>query len=336
MYKILRSIFFLLSPEKAHYTTMRLFKMVSKLSFVPPMFQFTAEHTKIDGLTFKNKVGLAAGFDKDGKFLDELYTLNFGFIEVGTVTPKPQSGNPKPRLFRLKKDRALINRMGFNNEGLKALRTRLQDFRKKQRNCDMLIGINIGKNKTTPNENAVDDYVKCYEGLYDLADFFIVNVSSPNTPNLRELQNKGELKKILSALIAIRDTQDKWKPLYLKIAPDLTFTQLDEIVDLQNEIAFEGIVATNTSIDRSILKHSNKIIVHEIGAGGISGAPVLEISNTFVKHIRSKSKMTIIGVGGIEDAASGQSKYDAGADLIEIYSGFVYSGPGLVKELGTI
>jgi dihydroorotate dehydrogenase len=336
MYKILRSIFFLLSPEKAHYTTMRLFKMVSKLSFVPPMFQFTAEHTKIDGLTFKNKVGLAAGFDKDGKFLDELYTLNFGFIEVGTVTPKPQSGNPKPRLFRLKKDRALINRMGFNNEGLKALRNRLQAFRKKERNCDMLIGVNIGKNKTTPNENAVDDYVKCYEGLYDLADFFIVNVSSPNTPNLRELQNKGELKKILSALIAIRDTQDKWKPLYLKIAPDLTFTQLDEIVDLQNEIAFEGIVATNTSIDRSILKNSNKIIVHEIGAGGISGAPVLEISNTFVKHIRSKSKMTIIGVGGIEDAASGQSKYDAGADLIEIYSGFVYSGPGLVKELGTI
>jgi dihydroorotate dehydrogenase len=336
MYKILRSIFFLLSPEKAHYTTMRLFKMVSKLSFVPPMFQFTAEHTKIDGLTFKNKVGLAAGFDKDGKFLDELYTLNFGFIEVGTVTPKPQSGNPKPRLFRLKKDRALINRMGFNNEGLKALRNRLQAFRKKERNCDMLIGINIGKNKTTPNENAVDDYVKCYEGLYDLADFFIVNVSSPNTPNLRELQNKGELKKILSALIAIRDTQDKWKPLYLKIAPDLTLTQLDEIVELQNEIAFEGIVATNTSIDRSILKNSNKIIVNEIGAGGISGAPVLEISNTFVKHIRSKSKMTIIGVGGIEDAASGQSKYDAGADLIEIYSGFVYSGPGLVKELGTI
>jgi dihydroorotate dehydrogenase len=336
MYKILRSIFFLLSPEKAHYTTMRLFKMASKLPFVPPMFQFTAEPKIIDGLTFKNKVGLAAGFDKDGKFLAELYTLNFGFIEVGTVTPKPQSGNPKPRLFRLKKDRALINRMGFNNEGLKALRTRLLAFRKKERNCDMLIGINIGKNKTTPNENAVDDYVKCYEGLYDLADFFIVNVSSPNTPNLRELQNKGELKKILSALIAIRDTQDKWKPLYLKIAPDLTFTQLDEIVELQNEIAFEGIVATNTSIDRSILKNSNKIIVHEIGAGGISGAPVLEVSNTFVKHIRSKSKMTIIGVGGIEDAASGQSKYDAGADLIEIYSGFVYSGPGLVKELGTI
>lgn len=300
------------------------------------MFEFTAEPKKIDGLTFKNSVGLAAGFDKDGKFLDQLNTLNFGFIEVGTVTPKPQSGNPKPRLFRLSKDRALINRMGFNNEGLKALKGRLEAFRKKERDCTMLIGINIGKNKTTPNENAVDDYVKCYEELYDLADFFIVNVSSPNTPNLRELQNKGELKKILSALITLRENQEKWKPLYLKIAPDLTFTQLDEIIDLQNEIAFEGLVAANTSIDRTLLKHSNKKLVDQIGAGGLSGAPVLEVSNSFVKHIRSKSDMTIIGVGGIEDAASGKSKLDAGADLIEIYTGFIYSGPGLVKELGTI
>ena len=336
MYKILRSLFFLMPAEKAHYTTMSLFKIVSKLPFVQTMFQFESKTTTLDGLTYKNKVGLAAGFDKDGKFLDQLYTLNFGFIEVGTVTPKPQSGNPKPRLFRLKKDRALINRLGFNNEGIKALKNRLKAFRKKERDCDMLIGINIGKNKTTPNENAVDDYVKCYEGLYDLADFFIVNVSSPNTPNLRELQNKDELKKILSALIAIREKQEKWKPLYLKIAPDLAFTQLDEIIDLQSEIAFEGLVATNTSIDSSLLKRSNKVLVSEIGAGGISGAPVLEVSNSFVKYIRSKSDMTILGVGGIEDAASGQSKYDAGADLIEIYTGFVYSGPLLVKELGKL
>lgn len=326
----------MMPPEKAHYTTMRLFKYASKLPFVQSTLHFDATPTTLDGLVYKNKVGLAAGFDKDGKFLNELYKLNFGFIEVGTVTPKPQSGNPQPRLFRLKKDRALLNRMGFNNEGLKALKTRLKAFRTKQRDCDMLIGINIGKNKTTPNENAVDDYVKCYEALYNLADFFIVNVSSPNTPNLRELQNKGELKKILSALISIREKQEKWKPLYLKIAPDLTFTQLDEIIELQSEIAFEGLVATNTSIDRTLLKRSNKKIVDEIGAGGISGAPVLEVSNSFVKHIRSKSDMTIIGVGGIEDAASGKSKYDAGADLIEIYSGFVYSGPGLVKELGTM
>ncbi len=336
MYKVIRSLFFLLPAEKAHYTTMRLFKYISQLGFVQRMFQFEAQSVTLDGLTYKNKVGLAAGFDKDGRFLNELYKLNFGFIEVGTVTPRPQSGNPKPRLFRLKKDRALINRMGFNNEGLKALKTRLQTFRKKERDCDMLIGINIGKNKTTPNENAVDDYVKCYDALYDLADFFIVNVSSPNTPNLRELQNKGELKKILSALIAIREKQEKWKPLYLKIAPDLTFTQLDEIIELQGEIAFEGLVATNTSIDRTLLARSNKKVVHEIGAGGISGAPVLEVSNSFVKHIRSKSDMTIIGVGGIEDAASGKSKIEAGADLIEVYTGFVYSGPGLVKELGQL
>ncbi|MGB0851467.1 MAG: dihydroorotate dehydrogenase (quinone), partial [Bacteroidia bacterium] len=181
MYKIVRSFFFLLPPEKAHYFTMWLFKYVSKIGFVKNAYQFDPNPVKIDGLTFKNKVGLAAGFDKDGKFLNQLNALNFGFIEVGTVTPKPQSGNPQPRLFRLKKDRALINRMGFNNEGLKALKGRLESFRKKNRDCNMQIGINIGKNKNTPNENAVDDYVKCYSNLYELADFFIVNVSSPNT-----------------------------------------------------------------------------------------------------------------------------------------------------------
>lgn len=315
---------------------MRIFNIVRTIGPIENSFHFEAKPTKIDGLTYKNKVGLAAGFDKDGKFLNQLYTLNFGFVEVGTVTPKPQGGNPKPRLFRLKKDRALINRMGFNNEGLKALKARLEVFRKKNRDCDMQIGVNIGKNKTTPNEQAVDDYVKCYEGLYELADFFIVNVSSPNTPNLRELQNKDELKKILSALITIRTSKEDWKPLYLKIAPDLSFEQLDEIIKLQNEISFEGIVATNTSIDRSLLKRSNKRIVDEIGAGGISGSVVLEVSNSFVQHIRSKSKMTIIGVGGIDDATSAKSKIDAGADLIEVYTGFVYSGPGLIKEIGQI
>ena len=334
MYQTLRNLLFLLPAEKAHYFTMRVFKYASMMGWVQRMFKFEAEPTIIDGLKYKNKAGLAAGFDKDGKFLNQLYRLNFGFIEVGTVTPRPQGGNPKPRLFRLKRDRALINRMGFNNEGLKALKGRLETFRKKERDCDMLIGINIGKNKTTPNENAVDDYKKCYSSLYELADFFIVNVSSPNTPNLRELQNKGELKKILSALITIRENQSDWKPLYLKIAPDLSFEQLDEIIELQSEIAFEGIVATNTSIDRSLLKNSNKKIVSEIGAGGISGSVVLEVSNSFVKHIRSKSDMTIIGVGGIENKESAQSKLAAGANLIEVYTGFVYSGPGLVKEIG--
>jgi len=336
MYPIIRSFFFLLPPEKAHYTTMFIFRYISKLPFVFNRFQFPDSPTIIDKITYKNKIGLAAGFDKDGKFLQELYTLNFGFVEIGTVTPKPQSGNPKPRLFRLKRDRALLNRMGFNNEGLKALKFRLQEFRNKERDCTMKIGINIGKNKTTPNENAVDDYVKCYQGLYDLADFFIVNVSSPNTPNLRELQHKDELLKILNALINIRKQQEIWKPLYLKIAPDLTIPQLDEIINLQHELDFEGIVATNTSIDRALLLKSNQKLVTELGSGGISGSVVLETSNTIIRHIREKSNMTIIGVGGIEDKNSAKSKLSAGADLLEIYTGFVYSGPGLIKEIGTM
>ena len=336
MYLLIRNLLFMLSPEKAHYFTMRLFKMVAPIPFVSNWFNTPNSPTTVDGLVYKNKVGLAAGFDKDGKFLSQLYALNFGFIEVGTVTPKPQGGNPKPRLFRLKRDKALINRMGFNNEGIKALKIRLQNFRKKERDCDMLIGINIGKNKNTPNDEAVNDYIKCYEQLYELADFFIVNVSSPNTPNLRELQNKDELKKIIGALLAIRLKQEKWKPLYLKIAPDLSFEQLNEIIDLQSELKFEGIVATNTSIDRSLLVNSNKRLVEQIGAGGISGAPVLEVTNSFVQHIRSRSDMTIIGVGGIDSAAAGQSKYDAGANLIEIYTGFIYSGPGLIKKLAAL
>lgn len=333
MYALIRNLLFILSPEKAHYFTMSLFKIVASIPFVSNWFETNNIPTKIDGIEYKNKVGLAAGFDKDGKFLSQLYALNFGFIEVGTVTPKPQGGNPKPRLFRLKRDKALINRMGFNNEGIKALKTRLQNFRNKERDCDMLIGVNIGKNKTTPNDKAVNDYVKCYEQLYELADFFIVNVSSPNTPNLRELQNKEELKKILGALLTLRSKQDQWKPLYLKIAPDLSFEQLNEIIELQDELKFEGIVATNTSIDRELLTKSNKKLVEQIGAGGISGSPVLAVSNSFVQHIRSKSDMTIIGVGGIDSAAAGQSKYDAGANLIEIYTGFIYSGPGLIKKL---
>jgi dihydroorotate dehydrogenase len=336
MYKIIRGFFFLMSAEKAHHTTMFIFKYLSKLPIVYNMFQFEDNPVKIDGITYKNSIGLAAGFDKDGKYLNELYTLNFGFVEIGTVTPKPQSGNPKPRLFRLKKDRALLNRMGFNNEGLKALKNRLKSFRKKERDCSMKIGVNIGKNKTTPNEKAVDDYVKCFEELYELADFFIVNVSSPNTPNLRELQNKDELLKILNALISIRSEREVWKPIYLKIAPDLTLTQLDEIITLQKVISFEGIVATNTSIDRTLLKKSDHKIVSELGNGGISGHILLDASNRIVRYIREKSDMTIIGVGGIEDEASAKSKLEAGANLLEIYTGFIYSGPGLIKKIGML
>jgi dihydroorotate dehydrogenase len=336
MYNLIKSILFLMPAERAHYFTMGLLKWALKLPFLRTIFETPQNSTQVDGLTYKNKVGLAAGFDKDGRFVNELYALGFGFIEVGTVTPKPQSGNPKPRLFRLPKDRALINRMGFNNEGMKALKRRLENFRDKNPNCDMQIGINIGKNKTTPNEDAASDYLKCYEHLYSLADFFVVNVSSPNTPNLRELQNKDELKKIISGLIDYRKRQEGSKPLYLKIAPDLTFTQLDEIISLQNELGFEGIVATNTSIDRTLIKNTRETLVNEIGNGGLSGAPVLEVSNQFVKHIRSKSQMTIIGVGGIENKEGGRQKFESGANLIEVYTGFIYSGPNLIKQLATV
>ena len=336
MYTIIRSFFFLFPAEKAHLITMTLFKYIIKIPLISYLFRFEDNPTTVDKITYKNKAGLAAGFDKDGKFLHELYTLNFGFIEIGTVTPKPQDGNPKPRLFRLKKDNALLNRMGFNNEGLKSLKIRLQNFRNKQPFCSMKIGINIGKNKMTPNENAVDDYVRCYQELYELADFFIVNVSSPNTPNLRELQNKNELLKILNALLAIRAKQKNWKPLYLKIAPDLTQSQLDEIIDLQHEIKFEGLVATNTSIDRKLLKKSDPDIVNALGKGGISGKVISDTTNAMIRYIRDKSKMTIIGVGGIDDEVSAQSKLDAGADLLEIYTGFVYSGPRLIKKIGLL
>ena len=336
MYTIIRSFFFLFPAEKAHLITMTLFKYIIKIPLISYLFRFEDNPTTVDKITYKNKAGLAAGFDKDGKFLHELYTLNFGFIEIGTVTPKPQDGNPKPRLFRLKKDNALLNRMGFNNEGLKSLKIRLQNFRNKQPFCSMKIGINIGKNKMTPNENAVDDYVRCYQELYELADFFIVNVSSPNTPNLRELQNKNELLKILNALLTIRAKQKNWKPLYLKIAPDLTQSQLDEIIDLQHEIKFEGLVATNTSIDRKLLKKSDPDIVKALGNGGISGKVISDTSNAMIRYIRDKSKMTIIGVGGIDDEVSAQSKLDAGADLLEIYTGFVYSGPRLIKKIGLL
>lgn len=333
MYNLLKNLLFLLPPERAHYFAMRSFRWLLMLPGISKFWEFKNSPTEVDGLKYKNRVGLAAGFDKDGKFLNQLYALNFGFIEVGTVTPRPQSGNPKPRLFRLTEDHALINRMGFNNEGVKALKSRLAKFRKDERHCDMVIGVNIGKNKLTPNENAADDYLICYTELYELADFFVVNVSSPNTPNLRDLQNKDSLDAIISPLLKHRKEQLVHKPLYLKIAPDMTPDHLDQIIELQDELQFEGIVATNTSVDRGLLKFTNARKINSIGDGGLSGAPLLDHTTTFVSHIRSKSKMTIIGVGGIEKADDAQRKIDAGADLVEIYTGFIYSGPGLMKKI---
>ncbi len=281
----------------------------------------------IAGLTFKNPIGLAAGFDKDGKYIHAMAALGFSHLEIGTVTPRPQSGNPKPRLFRLVKSQGLINRMGFNNEGAEALAERL----KLKRPEDVIIGANIGKNKDTPNEDAVHDYLKCFTILYDLVDYFTVNVSSPNTPGLRALQDREPLTALLLALQEINTSS---KPLFLKIAPDLTHTQLDEIIDIVIQTKITGVIATNTTIGREKLLESKNELT-DIGAGGLSGNPLLDLSVSVVKYLAEKSNglFTIIGVGGIDDYPSAKKHLDAGADMVQIYTGLIYSGPSLVKNI---
>lgn len=281
----------------------------------------------IAGLSFSNPIGLAAGFDKDGKYIRQMAILGFSHLEIGTVTPLPQAGNPKPRLFRLVKSSALINRMGFNNDGAEALAERL----KTKRPEGIIIGANIGKNKDTPNEEAVNDYLKCFSVLYDHVDYFTVNVSSPNTPGLRTLQEKEPLTKLLTAL---QQENSRKKPLFLKIAPDLTSEQLDEIIEIVIGTNITGVIATNTTITRNGLKETKEDI-DAIGAGGLSGKPILEMSVSVVKYLAEKSnkRFTIIGVGGIEDYASAKLHLDAGADLIQIYTGLIYTGPSIVKKI---
>jgi dihydroorotate dehydrogenase len=285
------------------------------------------------GIRFKNRVGLAAGFDKNAKYLGELSALGFGFIEIGTVTPKPQAGNDKPRLFRLLEDESVINRMGFNNDGLDVIVKRLQSRPK-----DLIVGGNIGKNKVTPNEEAVNDYKICFDKLYDVVDYFVVNVSSPNTPNLRELQDKKPLGEILKALIEMRSafisTGKICKPILLKIAPDLGNEQLDDVVDIVNETGIDGIVATNTTISRAGLLTS-KEKVESIGSGGLSGKILSDRATEVVAYIHKKSsgKIPIIGVGGIYSAKTAHDKINAGADLVQVYSGFIYGGPQMIKNI---
>jgi dihydroorotate dehydrogenase len=285
------------------------------------------------GIRFKNRVGLAAGFDKNAKYLGELTALGFGFIEIGTVTPKPQAGNDKPRLFRLIEDESVINRMGFNNDGLDVIVKRLQSRPK-----DLIVGGNIGKNKVTPNEEAVNDYKICFDKLYDVVDYFVVNVSSPNTPNLRELQDKKPLGEILKALIEMRSafisTGKICKPILLKIAPDLGNEQLDDVVDIVNETGIDGIVATNTTISRAGLLTS-KEKVESIGSGGLSGKILSDRATEVVAYIHEKSsgKIPIIGVGGIYSAKTAHDKINAGADLVQVYSGFIYGGPQMIKNI---
>lgn len=336
LYKLLiKPFLFLLSPEKAHHFTLGLLNILLKIPGKKWGFKllFDYENTSLErevfGLKFKNPVGLAAGFDKDAKYYENLSCFGFGFFEIGTITPKAQDGNPKPRLFRLPKDEALINRMGFNNEGLPGALKRLKD-----RNPGILLGGNIGKNKVTPNEHATDDYVACFEGLYPYVDYFVVNVSSPNTPGLRELQEKEPLTKLLNTLQGLNANQPARKPILLKIAPDLTDSQLDDIVEIVQSTQLDGLIATNTTIDRSGLKTSQAEL-EAIGNGGLSGKPLRKRSTEVIRYVHQKSNgaFPIIGVGGIMSPADAIEKLDAGASLVQIYSGFIYEGPGIVKRI---
>jgi dihydroorotate dehydrogenase len=333
MYSLIKSILFKFDPEKVHHFTFKLIKFTLKIPGIKSLWNkwYVVEDKKLErklfGLTFKNPVGLAAGFDKNAHLFNELAYCGFGFIEVGTVTPKGQPGNPKKRLFRLTEDEAIINRMGFNNEGVEVM---IEHLKKKR--TDIIIGGNIGKNKVTPNEKANDDYIICFEALFDYVDYFVVNVSSPNTPNLRALQDKEPLEKLLSELQKLNHQKASPKPILLKIAPDLTNDQLDDVVDIVKSTKIDGVIATNTTISREGLKTKG---VDEIGAGGLSGKPLKERSTEVIKYLATKSNKSfpIIGVGGIHSAKDAIDKLDAGADLVQIYTGFIYEGPKLVRKI---
>jgi dihydroorotate dehydrogenase len=332
MYKILKRFLFMLDPEKAHHLTFSLLRLPGISSITSGMYAVShpSLKRKVFGLEFPNPVGLAAGLDKDAIAFNELGKLGFGFIEIGTVTPKPQPGNDKPRLFRLKKDEALINRMGFNNHGAAAAAKRLKTRSDKK----LIIGGNIGKNKITPNEKAVDDYIACFNELFDVVDYFVVNVSSPNTPNLRDLQEKGPLTDLLRQLQTLNKVRPNPKPILLKIAPDLSDSQLNDIIDIVKETSIAGVIATNTTISREGLQ-CPKGELESIGAGGLSGKPLTKRSTEVIRYLKTRSSnaFPVIGVGGIHSAADAIEKLEAGADLIQLYTGFIYEGPGLIKEI---
>jgi dihydroorotate dehydrogenase len=335
MYKIIRPFLFLVDPEKIHHFVFAALRFKSRIpgfkSKLKLLYDF--KHPQLErtlfGLRFTNPVGLAAGFDKDAKLIDELSELGFGFVEIGTLTPKPQAGNEKPRLFRLLKDQALINRMGFNNEGVLAAVERL-----KKRTAPIIVGGNIGKNKTTSNESAHEDYAYCINVLFEYVDYFVVNVSSPNTPGLRELQEKEPLQKLLVSIKDILSRKLTFKPVLLKIAPDLSTGQLDDIVDILKTTRMDGVIATNTTISRQGLRTSNAEL-EKIGQGGLSGKPLEKKSTEVIRYLREKlgKDFPIIGVGGIMSPADALEKFKAGADLVQIYTGFIYEGPSLVKRI---
>ena len=322
-------------PEHAHQVTTFLLRTICQIpggiSFLGLIFRYKNARLEkeVFGIRFENPVGLAAGFDKNAKLIDEFAMLGFGFIEIGTVTPKAQPGNPKPRLFRLREDEALINRMGFNNLGVQHAVQML-----KRRKSNVIIGGNIGKNKVTPNEEAFRDYEMCFEALFDHVDYFAVNVSSPNTPNLRELQEKEPLKLLLSRLKERNKSKKSPKPILLKIAPDLSDEQLDDIIDIVEEIGLSGVIATNTTISRNGL-NTAKGLIDQIGDGGLSGLPLKNRSTQVIKYLKDNAKkpFPIVGVGGINSPEDAIEKIEAGASLIQVYTGFIYQGPGLIKRI---
>ena len=331
MYKFLiKPILFLFDPEWVHHTVFYLLKVVHRIPGMGTMIRDIYHvkdqrlERKLFGLTFPNPVGLAAGFDKDANLYQELSNFGFGFIEIGTLTPKPQPGNPKKRLFRLPEDDGLINRMGFNNQGVEEAIKRLK------KNKGVLIGGNIGKNKTTPNDEAVSDYVECFEALFPHIDYFVVNVSSPNTPNLRALQHKEPLQHLLQTLKDLNLKRTSPKPILLKIAPDLTDDQLLDIIDIVTTVKIDGVIASNTTLSREKLISSNRSEM-----GGLSGKPIAERSTEVIRflHEKSNNAFPIIGVGGIHSPEDAINKLNAGASLIQLYTGFVYEGPGLIKKI---
>ncbi|MEO7530129.1 MAG: quinone-dependent dihydroorotate dehydrogenase [Sediminibacterium sp.] len=343
LYPLIRNLLFCFPPEEVHYFSMNMLKKGCRLG---PVRSIITDSFSVDdpllqktvfGLPFANPVGLGAGFDKNALYLAELETLGFGFVEIGTVTPKPQVGNEKPRLFRLPADKALINRMGFNNDGVDIIKERLagwNELKMKRKKWKLIVGGNIGKNKVTANEDAWKDYCLCFEKLFEEVDYFVVNVSSPNTPGLRELQEKDSLKKILSELQDRNHAKGKPKPLLLKIAPDLTQEQLDDIVALSFETQLSGLVATNTTISRAQLQTPNAKL-QTIGAGGLSGQPVKEKSTEVVHYLsqQTEHKIPIIASGGIFTGPDAKEKMDAGAALVQVWTGFIYEGPAIVKNI---
>jgi len=342
LYSLLRSLLFNFPAEDVHYFAMNSLRkglnvgLIRNLAHSSFRYQQPGLAKNLFGLHFTNPVGLGAGFDKNALYLRELSALGFGFVEIGTVTPQPQPGNDKPRLFRLPADKALINRMGFNNNGAKAIKGRLINWNneKAKTNDPLIVGGNIGKNKVTANEDAWKDYEICFTELFDYVDYFVVNVSSPNTPGLRELQEKDSLRKILSHLQDINQGKTTPKPLLLKIAPDLTNEQLDDIVDLAFEVKLSGLVATNTTISReSLLTGAEK--VQAIGMGGLSGKPLTEKSTYIIEYLakQTQGKVPLIASGGIFTGADAKTKLDAGASLVQVWTGFIYEGPAIAKNI---